>query len=252
MRRLGHHFHYLSKLKLSFATGSKWSFVCLSALIGMSVLLGSSAADGAIPHDAIRIRIVANSDASFDQQVKRDVQGQVAREIESWGEMPATHDEARALIASHLQEIQRVADRALAAWNVDYGAEVQLAEVPFPEKMFRGRKYEAGDYEALRIMLGEGQGDNWWCVLFPPLCLTAATAAEDQPLPEGAAIDSKASDAAGGKSELSSRSSEAGQHHGAGANDMTQVGADMEKPKPRFFLWELLQKLGEFMKSLFR
>lgn len=251
MRRLGHHFIYLSKLKLSFAAGSKWSFVCLTVLIGMSVLLGSSAAGVAIPQDAIRIRIVANSDASFDQQVKRDVQGQVAQEIESWGAMPATHDEARALIAAHLQDIQMVADRALDAWDVDYGAEVQLAEVPFPDKMFKGRKYEAGDYEALRITLGDGQGGNWWCVLFPPLCLTAATATEDKPVQQSAAVGSETSDAVNGKGDSSSRLVEVGQHQGADSNDTLQDAADMEKPKPRFFLWELLQKLGEFLKSLF-
>ncbi|RIE01976.1 stage II sporulation protein R [Cohnella faecalis] len=139
-------------------------------LIGFAALLGkvtTANAGTVIPSDAIRIRIIANSDSDFDQSVKRHVQAEVSSLIESWGPMPNTHDEARELIRSRLEQVRDVAEQALEAIDVTYSAQVTLADVPFPEKIFDGRNYAAGNYEALRITLGEGGGANWWCVLFP-------------------------------------------------------------------------------------
>jgi len=264
MRRLGHYFLFAGKLPLSFSAAVKVACVYLSLLTVLYAYWGTavaaaSGATGAIPDDAIRIRIIAASDSSFDQQVKRGVRDRVEDVIVSWGAMPATHDEARALIASHLVDIQAAADQALEQWDVDYTAEVTLADVPFPDKMFGGRTYEAGDYEALRITLGGGQGANWWCVLFPPLCLTAATAAEEKPAQTSSAASAKtavgksSAAAAAGKSE-SAGNSAAAQAKNVGADQADAVGSESEetdKPKARFFLWELLQKLGDFLKALF-
>lgn len=260
MRRLSHLFILSGKLPLSLSSAVKVVCVYLALLSCLSVYWGSAVAaaseeDGAIPADAIRIRIIANSDSAFDQQVKADVRDQVAGVIESWGVMPATHDEARALIASHLPEIRATAERALEAWQVDYAAEVTLAEVPFPDKMFGGRKYAAGDYEALRITLGGGQGANWWCVLFPPLCLTAATAAEEQPAQQNSVSNARAGTSAkandGANKGKSVKQASAHVKSGAAQSDVRADAEDAGKPKPRFFLWKLLQMLGDFLKTLF-
>lgn len=262
MRRLSHLFSFSSCLPLPFSTAVKVVCVYLSLLAALSAYWGTAAAaasgeTGSIPEDAIRIRIVAASDSAYDQQVKQDVRDRVADEIVSWGAMPATHDEARALIASRLAEVQAAADQALKIWEVDYDAEVTLADVPFPEKTFDGRAYAAGDYEALRITLGDGQGANWWCVLFPPLCLTAATAAEEKPARTGAAASAKAeagkpSAAAEGKSKSAGATDARAEEVGADRGDADGGEAEeADKPKARFFLWELLQKLGDFLKALF-
>jgi len=269
MRRLRHPFVLSGKLPLSFSVAVRVACVYLALLSALSVYGGTiavaaSGEKGSIPQDAIRIRIIAASDSAFDQQVKRDVRDEVAGVIESWGAMPSTHDEARALIASHLADIRAAADRALGRWKVDYAADVTLADVPFPEKMFGGREYAAGDYEALRITLGGGEGANWWCVLFPPLCLTAATAAEgpaSQQTAEAAAEvagvksgatakvgKSSAQSGLSGKSQGKLASATAADRRDSGVND---GAVDAGKPKARFFLWTALQKLGKFLHSLF-
>jgi len=197
----------------------------ISALIGRIASASTGDSDKLIPEDAIRIRIIANSNNQSDQALKNKVRDKVAVFIESWGGMPSTYDEAHRLIRKRVPQIQKRVDKMLVEAGVSYGAEVELAKVPFPEKVFDGTEYAAGDYEALRITLGEGGGNNWWCVLFPPLCLTAATAKDDQA-------------SAGEVTTLSS-------------DGKTVNGSPEEEPKAKFFLWEVLQKLFAFIASLF-
>ncbi|TJY41871.1 stage II sporulation protein R [Cohnella pontilimi] len=253
MRRLGlGMFSSFSAMIPSYSTLAlvlKTALALFLLMIGLTASLGAASPAVeedvfAIPQDAIRIRIIANSDSSFDQKVKADVRDQVADVIRSWGAMPGTHDEARALIASHLGEVQQTADRTLQNWEVSYNAKVELATVPFPDKVFKGRDYSAGNYEALRITLGGGTGANWWCVLFPPLCLTAATKAEEVPAGQQPTVSSAqpAGDKSKGKIVKTS----------AKVDSVSSVqAAEDDKPKARFFLWEMLKGLAGFLKSLF-
>ncbi len=216
MRKSHHFFSFIKVVLLIVAVGFG-----LLATVGRYVEANSG--DG-IPEDAIRIRIIANSDKKTDQSVKNKVRDEVAAYIQTWGGMPDTHDKAYALIKSHMADIQRIVDDKLDELGVSYGGAVELGEVPFPEKMFEGERYEAGNYEALRITLGKGNGTNWWCVLFPPLCLTAAVAKDDP----GASAEARAASAGGSSAD-----------------------AGDEEPKAKFFLWELLEKLFAFLGSLF-
>ncbi|WP_276353455.1 stage II sporulation protein R [Cohnella caldifontis] len=263
MRRLGHHFPFFLSYRFSFARLTKLFLAYLILIAGLSAVNGKTASafedeGDIIPADAIRIRILANSDSDFDQQVKRSVRDRVEREIVSWGPMPGSHDEARAFIASHLDDVQAVADAALAEWSVPYGAKVELNKVPFPDKTFEGHTYTAGEYEALRISLGGGTGANWWCVLFPPLCLTAATASEE-PAAEKAAAEKASGKAGGAAAEKTSAQAskgavaeKTGGKAGGQASRVIGVKEDgSRKPQPKFFLGELLGKLGKFLKSLF-
>lgn len=210
-----------------------------SALItvGMLLLLGISqlwqhavwASKGMeIPGDAIRIRILANSDSTFDQQVKADVQGQVSQLVQSWGEMPETHDEAYTLISSKLPAIEKRVNDVLVREKTGYRGKIELGNAVFPDKIFHGDAYEAGEYETLLITLGDGNGGNWWCVLFPPLCLTAAVALDD-------------ADAAGTSASASV----------SGASNTSDVSGEVEKPKAKFLIWTLIEKLFAWLASLF-
>jgi len=222
MRKSHHYFYSLVKT----IVGMILIGLVVSAFIGKFVSASSSKP---IPEDAIRIRILANSDGKTDQAIKNKVRGAVASYIESWGAMPSTHDEAFDLIESHLPEIGRLVNDELDRLGASYEGKVELAKVPFPEKEFDGESYSAGDYEALRITLGQGKGTNWWCVLFPPLCLTAAVAKDDKP-------------------------ADAGTKQGNGqAGGVKQASAEAagEEPKAKFFLIEIFQKLFAFLRSLF-
>lgn len=123
-----------------------------------------------IPDEAIRLRILANSDSEEDQEIKREIRDAVNKEITLWvGELTSI-DEARETITSNLQEIEAIVQNELAAKNINYSFQVDFDDVQFPTKLYGQYLYPAGIYEAILITLGEGEGENWWCVLFPPLC----------------------------------------------------------------------------------
>ena len=223
--------HYHSPLSKSIIFVKAIIIGCAlcAGLCAMFGRFASASASEIIPEDDIRIRIMANSDSDFDQSVKQDVRNSVSNAINSWGAMPAAHDEAQSFIRRHLKQLQKLVSAELRKHETDYKGVVELADIPFPEKDFKGTSYPAGDYEALRITLGDGEGANWWCVLFPPMCLTAATAKDPN------------SDAKITPASLKS------------ANAATKLvdEAESDKPKPKFFLVELLQKLFAFLAGLF-
>lgn len=123
-----------------------------------------------IPNEAIRLRILANSDSEADQALKRKVRDAVNAEITEWVQDLTSLEEARTTIKSGLPEIQKIAEQVVAAENETQSVKVDFGKVEFPTKLYGQFLYPAGEYEAILITLGEGEGANWWCVLFPPLC----------------------------------------------------------------------------------
>lgn len=123
-----------------------------------------------IPEEAIRLRILANSNGREDQAIKHHVRDVVNEEIATWVEQLTSIEEARSLIQSRLPEIQRLAEKAVSEMGGDQAVDVEFGKVQFPTKLYGNFLYPAGEYEAILITLGEGEGANWWCVLFPPLC----------------------------------------------------------------------------------
>ena len=123
-----------------------------------------------IPSDAIRLRILANSDREEDQSVKRLVRDDVNAEITKWVSTLTSKQEAKKVIQEGLPQLQQIAENVLIEENVNQSVKVEFGVVDFPTKLYGEFLYPAGEYEAILITLGEGKGANWWCVLFPPLC----------------------------------------------------------------------------------
>lgn len=123
-----------------------------------------------IPSEAIRLRILADSDAEKDQEVKRLVRDAVNAEITKWVKDLTSMEDARALIQSRLPEIQQIAEDVVAENGAGQTVKTEFGKVEFPTKLYGQFLYPAGEYEAILITLGEGKGANWWCVLYPPLC----------------------------------------------------------------------------------
>ncbi len=123
-----------------------------------------------IPNDAIRLRILANSDSAEDQRVKHLVRDKVNAEITSWVSQLTSKEEAKNVIQEGLPELQKIALNVLEQENISQSVKVEFGKVEFPTKLYGEFLYPAGEYEAILISLGEGKGANWWCVLFPPLC----------------------------------------------------------------------------------
>ena len=119
-----------------------------------------------------RLHVIANSDSDADQQVKMQVRDAVLEATKD-GILQCTNaQEARAYIEKNLEIIEKTANETLAANGFDYTATAQVGTFHFPDRTYQNVTYPEGDYQALRISLGKGEGHNWWCVMFPPLCLT--------------------------------------------------------------------------------
>jgi stage II sporulation protein R len=123
-----------------------------------------------IPGEAIRLRILANSDLESDQALKRQVRDAVNAKISVWVKDLTSIKEARAVIKSKLPEIQATAEEVVKQQGSNQSVKIKFGKVQFPTKLYGEFLYPAGEYEAILITLGDGKGANWWCVLFPPLC----------------------------------------------------------------------------------
>ena len=152
-----------------------------------------------IPDEAIRLRILANSDTEEDQSVKRLIRDEVNKDITKWVEELTSLDDARDVITSHLPDIQATAEAVIKEHGLEQSVKVDFGQAEFPTKLYGQYLYPAGDYEAVIITLGEGEGANWWCVLFPPLCFldfSNGTAVSQSPIVED---EEKESVTSGGK-----------------------------------------------------
>ncbi|MBO1004803.1 stage II sporulation protein R [Pseudogracilibacillus auburnensis] len=123
-----------------------------------------------IPKEAIRLRILANSDSEKDQTAKRAIRDAVNKEITTWVEELTSIDDARSVIQSQITDIEKIAEQQLADLGIDDSVQIDFDRVQFPTKLYGDILYPAGTYEAILITIGKGKGANWWCVLFPPLC----------------------------------------------------------------------------------
>ena len=143
----------------------------LLMLVNQPMLIEPTEDYRVIPDEAIRLRILAESDHPDDQQLKHAVRDAVNQEITTWVEELTSVEQARETIQNRLDQVDAIVAETVAdydpglAYQVDYDANVL-----FPAKLYDYYVYPAGEYEAILITLGEGQGSNWWCVLFPPLC----------------------------------------------------------------------------------
>lgn len=126
-----------------------------------------------IPHDALRLRIIANSNSPADQHVKRVIRDKVIAFIGLHMESIRTPEAARQVLIQEIPAVEKLAESVLRHYGEPYQAVTTVGPAQFPTKLYGDRVYPAGLYQALRITLGKGAGQNWWCVLFPPLCFVA-------------------------------------------------------------------------------
>ncbi|MDF2519526.1 MAG: spoIIR [Clostridia bacterium] len=118
----------------------------------------------------IRLHIVANSDSMEDQALKRKVRDEVIRQMSPKFEDLKDVSEVESVIESNLGLIEDIANQVVKQENKSYGAQAMLGSFDFPTKVYGNLVLPAGNYQALKVVLGQGEGQNWWCVMFPPLC----------------------------------------------------------------------------------
>ena len=156
-----------------------WKKLELAILLGLSVTLLWGAVSlhrqETLSRKMIRLHVIANSDSDADQALKLRVRDAVLEQATAILEQSADRREAESRLRGQLLELERIAAKEIAEEGYDYPVTVNVENTDFPTKEYDGFTLPAGEYLALRVIIGEGQGRNWWCVVFPPLC-TAASA----------------------------------------------------------------------------
>lgn len=160
-------------------TKSRLHAVELLLLTAVGVFLLSGAlslqTQSALADKVVRLHVLANSDSEADQSLKLTVRDAVLAETEVLLEGVENRDTAARVLRAQLPQLRRTAERTMAEQGSHYPVEVRLETAEFPTKTYDGFALPAGEYLALRVLIGEAAGQNWWCVVFPPLCSAAAS-----------------------------------------------------------------------------
>lgn len=151
----------------------------LSVLIGLLTALiwgmWSLRSQQALADKVVRLHVLANSDSQEDQALKLQVRDAILDRAEIILQEARDRQEAEAALRQALPELQRLAGEAVAAAGYDYPVTAELTGTVFPTREYDSFTLPAGEYLALRVVIGAGEGHNWWCVVFPPLCAETTT-----------------------------------------------------------------------------
>lgn len=133
-----------------------------------------AAASEQLPENILRLHVVANSDSAEDQALKLIVRDAVLQEASLWCQEASSLEEANAQVCTHLESISVAANSAIKQQGFTDIATTQVTEEFFPTRKYNTFTLPAGRYRTLRVKIGKAEGHNWWCVVFPALCLPAA------------------------------------------------------------------------------
>lgn len=152
-----------------------WEFALFIGFV-LALTVGAYAEHGQrdLSDKLLRLHVIAASDTPEDQALKLKVRDRVLTETGAHLATAHSAKEAMALLESALPHIEQAARDEIAREGYDYPVMARLTEKSFPTKAYTGFSLPAGDYESLQIIIGDGTGQNWWCVVFPPLCNAAA------------------------------------------------------------------------------
>ncbi|MGI5958383.1 MAG: stage II sporulation protein R [Massiliimalia sp.] len=158
-----------------------WISICMGLFLAVSIqLIGDFFGDcGEIRESVLRLHILANSDTQKDQQLKLDVRDRILEETEDLFNQIDSVNSAKQTAEEHLEEITAIAQQEVWRQGYDYPVKTQVCRMFFDTRNYENFSLPAGQYDAVRITIGEAKGHNWWCVLYPPLCLPAAMPEEE-------------------------------------------------------------------------
>lgn len=149
--------------------------VCIFVLVGVLIVgVLPTHGEAAIYSSVVRLHVLANSDSDGDQALKLKVRDAVLSLASELTAGCNTRAQALEILSGSLDEIRLAAEEVIKSEGYDYPVEVKLGEEEYPEKSYESVCFPAGTYMSLRVCIGEAEGHNWWCVLFPNLCLSAA------------------------------------------------------------------------------
>ena len=151
--------------------------ICLICLfLGLMPVHGESE----IYDSVLRLHVLANSDTEEDQALKLKVRDAVLKESELLLSDTHTREEAINAVISNMERLEATALKVISDEGYDYPVRLELGEEEYPTRNYESFCFPSGSYMSLRILIGEGAGENWWCVLYPPMCLSAASRSDPE------------------------------------------------------------------------
>lgn len=145
-------------------------FLLLVIFLIFNIFSYSNKVFAGLQNNIFRLHILANSDSEADQTLKLAVRDSVIEYMKTINNTSFTKEETIQNVNSHLKEIQKIAEDKIHELGYDYAVSLEVGNFYFPTKYYGNISLPAGNYDALKINIGEAQGQNWWCSLFPPLC----------------------------------------------------------------------------------
>ena len=143
-------------------------------VVSMFAMAYADETQNEIASNVVRLHIVANSDGDGDQAVKLKVRDAIIAEFSDCLQTAQSPAQAEQIMQDNLSRIEAVANRVLKENGYSYQAQASIGETHFPVKHYENITLPPGNYRALRIVLGNGAGQNWWCVMYPPLCFSGS------------------------------------------------------------------------------
>lgn len=125
-----------------------------------------------LAEEVLRLHVIANSDTEEDQELKLMVRDELISYMASYSSSFRSLEDAAAFVTAHCEELTTIADAVIREAGYVYPVQASVGFYDFPDKTYDGLTFPAGTYQALRVEIGQAQGQNWWCVLYPPLCFT--------------------------------------------------------------------------------
>lgn len=158
--------------------------ILISLLIGLIVATGfttyntklySDTIHSGLEQNLIRFHVIANSDSEADQQLKLKVRDKILEVIKPLLDKSTSVTESKQILLDNKDLIKQISEQIIAQESKNYNVNVNLQKSNFPTKKYGDIILPAGEYESLKVVIGEGEGKNWWCVMFPPLCFVDIT-----------------------------------------------------------------------------
>ena len=154
-------------------------FLIVLILFSFFIFISAASYVNAVSEDiaqsVFRLHVIANSDSKEDQDLKYKVRDKVLEYMNEISKNCSSKEEVILLAEEHKEEFKKVAENAIKENGYDYEVNIKIGNFDFPTKTYGDISLPAGEYDALRIEIGEAKGQNWWCVMFPPLCFVDVT-----------------------------------------------------------------------------
>lgn len=145
--------------------------ILIIVAIVISILCINKKDEVIIPNNAIRFRVVSSSNTLSDQTIKNKVSKNIQNKIYELTKNTSTYTETKKVLDNNYEYLKDSIEEELKNSNVNYSYHLNIGRNYFPGKEYKGIKYDAGYYDSVSIELGNHDGLNWWCIIYPPLCL---------------------------------------------------------------------------------